>query len=209
MADPRTEQEAESGLLTVRMGGEPFRLPVLSIALSEDWQTALARTLADLEIGTDSEDGAEVIAELFQQGQHARLAALGSYDHFGHLSKPPEDAHPERCEDCVLGGAENIRRHMTQRELGEAVEVILDAEFPFDTTGRRSVEEAFGLPLRVLGLAAQEMAESISARAKSASGRLPIGASTSPASAESGPKSNSRSAGPTASGGSRRKAKRG
>jgi len=191
---PRTEAEAEAGLLTVVMGGRPYRLPVLPIGESEDWQTTLATTLAGLQVPDDDDledGGAAFIDVLLKDGARGRRRALLAYD-----------------RDDVLGGEENVKRRMTQRELADALGVVLDAEFPF-VEERRSVVEAFGMPLRVLALASAAAAAEASPSARSASGLSLLGESTTPASDASGPTNNSPSGGSTASAGSRRSRKRG
>lgn len=193
LPEARTEAEAESGYLTVIMGGRPYRLRVLTIEQSEDWQTTLSTTLAGLQVPDDDDvqdGGASFIDALLKDGARGRRKALLAYD-----------------RDGVLGGEDYVVKRMTQRELATALEVILDAEFPF-VEERRSVVEAFGMPLRVLALASAAAAAAVSPSERSASGLSPSGASTTAASGASGPKSSSPSAGPTASGGRARSRKR-
>lgn len=182
----RTEAEADAALLTIVMGGRDYRLRVLPIDQSEDWQTTLASTLAGLQVPDDDDDlagegGAAFIDTLLKDGARGRRRALLAYD-----------------VDDVLGGEDYVKRRMTQRELATALEVVLDAEFPFDEE-RRSVVEAFGMPLRVLALASASAAAGMSPSVASPNGLSETGASATTASGASGPPSNSSSAGPTAS----------
>lgn len=188
----RTEDDGESGFLTIRMGGRDYRLRVLPIDASEEWQTTLATTLAGLQVPDDGDvedGGATFIDVLLKDGARGRRKALLAYD-----------------VDDVLGGEEYVKKRMTQRELVAALEVVLDAEFPF-AEERRSVVEAFGMPLRVLALASASAAVDTSQSARSLSGLSPTGDSPTPTSVASGAKSSSSSAGPTGRSGKRRSRK--
>lgn len=188
----RTENDAEAGIVQVRMGGEWFSLPVLTIEQSEEWQAGVGAEIASLDDGLDPEqEAAESITTVLRQGSLAMRRIVVAYD---------------RTE--VLGGEGSIRQHMTQRELWEATERILDAEFPFDTTAKRSVAEMFGLPLRALEIVTQAVTEEASRRAKYPNGVSPIGASPTPSSDANGRENNSQSAGPTDSGASRKRRRR-
>ena len=187
MAEPRTEAEAEAGDLTITLGGRSYRLPALTIRQGKEWRASLAGALSGMEadIPEDAPDGGEgALRSILSQGPAAKVAALAAYDIGG-----------------VLGGLDAIEARMTQRELGAAIEVVMEAEYPFEPDERRSVVEAFGLPLRVLGLASRAVTEGMSRPASSPSGPSRIGASNGPASSAPGPLSSSSSDGPTASGG--------
>lgn len=181
----RTEDEAESGFLTVVMGGRDYRLRVLTIGESEEWQTFLSTVLAGLQVpeSDDLEDGgAAFIDVLLKDGARGRRRVLLAYD-----------------LDDVLGGEDYVKKRMTQRELATALEVVLDAEYPF-VEERRSVVEAFGMPLRILALASASAAVDTSRQERSLSGLSPSGDSPTPTSDDAGHKSSSPSGGPTASG---------
>lgn len=187
MVEPRSEEAAEAGLLVITMGGRRYRLPALTLEQGEAWQARVAAGVAAMRVDlpAGAPDGGEsALRDLLSQGSVERRRALAAYDVTG-----------------VLGGEEAIRRQMTARELHDAVETILDAEYPFDPDGRHSVAEAFGLPLRVLGAASQAAMDVLSRPASSLSGLWPTGASAGPTSVDAGPASSSSSDGPTVSGG--------
>lgn len=190
--DPRTEEEAEAGTLTVFMGGKPYTLPVLTIAESEDWQAALVQQLQTIDI-PEGGDGITQMQAIIGGGTKAKMAVLLAYDHSG-----------------VLGGADNVRKHMTQQELRRAVDTLIEVEFPFETDAARSVAEAFGLPMRAMGAYLRQAVDvRASLSGNSASGPSPIGVSPTTVSVANGRRNNSRSAGPTASTGSVGKPKSG
>ena len=189
MTGYRTEDEAEAGLIRVSMGGERLTLPVLTIAQSEEWQAAVGAELSTLDDGLGVGDG--TLGTVLQRGSQAMVTVVLAYDVGG-----------------VLGGEEGIRSRMTQRELWQATETMLDAEFPFDEAARRSVAEMFGLPLKALEIVSKTVMDEASRQAKYPSGPSLIGASTTPASDESGPVNNSSSDGRTANGVSRKRTKR-
>jgi hypothetical protein len=175
----RTEDDGESGVLRIEMGGRAYRLPVLTIAQSEEWQENLAHIMAGVPVDMDDDQTGEVaLRAVLTEGPKAMFKALATYD-----------------VNEVLGGEANIKSKMTQRELKDAVDLITEAEFPFDEGGR-SVAEAFGLSLRVLGAATRMATSAGPRRVRSASGLSPTGVSPMPTSDSGGRPSNSSSAGP-------------
>lgn len=189
MTEHRTEDEAEAGLIRVSMGGERFTLPVLTIEKSEEWQAEVGAELSALDDGLGSGDG--TLGSVLQRGGQAMRTVVLAYDVGG-----------------VLGGDDGIRKRMTQRELWQATESMIDAEFPFDEAARRSVAEMFGLPLKALEIVSKTVMEEASRQAKYPSGPSPIGESTTPASDESGPVNNSSSDGRTDNVAPRKRTKR-
>ena len=197
MVEPRTEEAAEAASVTIIMGGRPYRLPTLRIAQSEEWERRVAHGMAAMRDGDpDVAEGEQALREILSQGSLERRNALVAYDHLGHADEG------ESCGRCVLGGHEAIRQTMSKRELAAALEVITEAEFPFDPEEQRSVVAAFGLPLRVLGAVLRATTEGWSPPANSPNGHSPTGASPTPPSDASGPESSSSSDGPMASAGS-------
>lgn len=187
----RTEDAAEAGTLKVVMGGQPYRLPCLTIEQSEEWQEAVGDVLSNLDLGLD-DDSRRTMKQVIKTGGQAELSAVAAYDITG-----------------VLGGSDNMRKRMTARELHAAMEVIADAEYPFDEEAKRSVVEMFGLPLRAMGLVSRAVTDDASRRVKFLSSLSPDGASATPTSDENGRASNSSSGGRTARSGSRKKARTG
>jgi len=170
------------------MGGEQFTLPVLTIEQSEAWQAEVGEELSSLDDGLGVGDG--TIGSVLRRGGEAMQVVVAAYDISG-----------------VLGGKDAIRKHMTQRELWMATEAMLDAEFPFDETAKRSVGAMFGLPLKALEVVSQAVMDEASRQAKYPSGLLPIGDSPTPVSAGNGRTNNSSSGGRTGRSGSRGKRK--
>lgn len=182
MTQDRTEEAALSGLLEIRMGGQPYTLPVLTMAQSEAWQRTLAQRLASIDVLPDLDDGGELMAQLFAAGGQAKLDVVAAYDLTG-----------------VLGGREAIRERITQMELAAALEVMVEAELPFGVVAAPSVVAAFGEPMR-LAVATLVAIRSLSER--SPSGPSLTGGLTGPPSGTDGPTSSSSSIGPTGSDGS-------
>lgn len=195
MVEPRTEEAAEAASITIVMGGRPYRLPVLRIEQSEAWERAVAKGVSAMRTDLEDEDGEAAVHDLLSQGSIERRHSVVAYDHLSHA----DTYEREGCARCVLGGHDGIRKAMSKRELGNAVEVVADAEFPFDAEERRSVVAAFGLPLRVLGAVLRAATEGWSPQESSPNGRSPTGASATPPSDEIGPESSSSSDGPMAS----------
>jgi hypothetical protein len=130
-----------------------------------------------------------------------------AYDHASHSDR--KGAIPKTCPKCALGGEKNAKAKFDQRELFVATETILEAEFPFDEAGRRSVVKVFGLPLRALGIVVEAAEAEVSRSAKSLSSPLPIGASVTQTSGSNGRASNLSSDGDMVKSVSKKRSKRG
>ena len=175
----RTEDDGEAGVLHVMMGGRRYSLPVLTIGKSEEWQADLAVTMAGVPVDMDEDaDGALALKRILTEGNKSMFAALAAYD-----------------IDGALGGEANMRKRMTQRELKAAIDLIMEAEFPFEQGGR-SVAEAFGLPLQVLGAATRMATGAASQRGPSRPSPFTNGTSRMPTSDDDGLPSSSSSDGP-------------
>lgn len=186
MAERTEGAGAAASILTVTMGGEPYRLRALTIEKAEAWQVLMARLAAGMSVDPGAEP-ADIFAGLMAAGTNVGIEALRAYDDAG---------------DAVLGGAERIRKLMLPSELRSAMEVVVSAAVPFDEDASRSVALAFGGPSRVLATTLMTtMAQVIlGSRAQAPSTPTPsdAGASDGTASDGSGPPSSSSSDGSTA-----------
>lgn len=183
MTQERSEADGLAGRLTLTMGGRAFDVPVLTIEQSEAWQRTLAHRLASIDVLPATDDGEELMAQLFAAGGQAKLDVVAAYDLTG-----------------VLGGRDAIRAAMSQKELASALEAMVEAELPFGVVAAPSVVAAFGEPMRI---AAATLTAIRSLSERSPNGASPTGDSPGTAtSARTGRRNSSGSTGTTASVGS-------
>jgi hypothetical protein len=176
----RTEEDALSGLLRIRVGGQPVELPVLTIEQSEAWLTRVAQLSAGVEVPDDGEPE-EQLRILLTAPLETKLDAVLAFDVTGRL-----------------GDREHLLRRMTPIELDVAFDAIA---LSMDPSGEvsRLVAAAVGTPTRLLAVGLQAM-RGVSRPASSPSSPSPNGDSTHALSVLASPESNSSSSGTTDNG---------
>lgn len=178
----RTEEAGLAGLLDITMGGRVYTLPALTIEQSDQWLDRLGAAMADAEV-LDGDSGADTLRTLLRHAAETALELVVAYDTTG-----------------VLGGADEIRRRATKRELSEALEMMVKVEDPFGEGGQRLVAAAFGYPARLAAERLELVTEPMLRLVRSLSTPSEPGDSTTPGTSDpDGPESSSSSTGPTPS----------
>ena len=170
----RPDEEVAGGYISVTMGGQAKRLPVLPIVRNRDWKRQFDEMIAELGMNAESDDFDEIVRAL-SDSIEKMLDLLIAYD-----------------ETAALGGREWMEQHASDGEVYEAFKRVKDAAYPF----------GFDLMARVLGEVRMNMAR-LAAGSKSMSfsppntgGRRRRSSTASPTS-NSTPLSMPRSSGPT------------
>lgn len=125
----RTEESALARRLSISVGGEPLELRTLNLDESEDWLAKVGGSIAGFDLPT-GQDAAETFDLLARTPTRTMLELVRAYD-----------------VDGKLGEESELRKRLSQRELYEALKVMVVAEAPF-ASDVRSVVAAFGPDLR-------------------------------------------------------------
>ena len=147
MTDPtplRPDEEVAGGYISVTLGAQAKRLPVLPIVRNREWKRQFDAMVAELGMNTESDDFEEVVRAL-SDSIEKMLDLLIAYDETG-----------------ALGGKEWIERHASDGEVYETFKKVKDAAYPF----------GFDLMARVLGEVRLNMAR-LAAGSKSTSSLPP------------------------------------
>lgn len=140
----RPDEEVAGGYISVTMGGQAKRLPVLPIVRNREWKRQFDEMVAELGMNAESDDFEEIVRAL-SDSIDKMLDLLLAYD-----------------ETSALGGREWLDSHATDREVYEAFKKVKDAAYPF----------GFDLMARVLGEVRMNMAR-LAAGSKSTSSSPP------------------------------------
>ena len=140
----RPDEEVAGGYISVTLGGQAKRLPVLPIVRNREWKQQFDAMVAELGMNTESDDFEEVVRAL-SNSIEKMLDLLLAYDETG-----------------ALGGREWIERHASDGEVYETFKKVKDAAYPF----------GFDLMARVLGEVRLNMAR-LAAGSKSTSSSPP------------------------------------
>lgn len=180
----RSEEDADLGVLHLRMDGKPVDVPTLPGEQSDEWLELLSKESESLDVPDDGNVSA--LGGFLTGPSDAARRLIAAYDITG-----------------VLGGEGAIRKRMRKQELKAALDLMVSAEAPFGEGGAHSVAAAFGAPSRFLAagldLAFQSIAESLRVppRVLSANGASAGTASATATSGGRGAASSSSSAGRT------------
>jgi hypothetical protein len=178
----RDEEAGESGLLEIRVGGRPVRLPILPWRKASEWRQAVARSLAAYT-PTASDDPAETMDRMVAAPIEKMLEHLLTFD-----------------RDGVLGDRDDLEQRIFPGEIKEAFERCCDVADPFGDLSRLA-DRAYGGPLRAMlavmsGAITDTMLTELR-QAASQSSPSANGASRTTASARNGQRSSSGSGGST------------
>ncbi len=134
---PRDEETALSGLLSIRMGGQVKEVPTLKIAKSRKWKTEAAGVVEKVlaRIPDDAQGAQDALAPMVNLPTDVALDLVLAYD-----------------VTNALGTRKWVEDNADDREVLEALQQMLTATFPFGSV-LRSVVGASGDELREMAMA--------------------------------------------------------
>ena len=177
MSDPtplRPDEQVAGGFLYVTLGGQDYRLAVLSIRANREWTALLARDIRTKLGAVGPLVSADQVAEELAKSAETMMDLLIAYDAAG---------------DKVLPDREWIDTHATDTECYTAMKRVTAAAYPFAPDLLRIVPEFIPLLMQSIqnGVAVGTVAIAASSRstkrsAPSTAGRRATSKSSSPTS---------------------------
>lgn len=129
----RSDEQIASATITVAMGGQVRRLPVLAIDPNEQWTEAFTAAISKQLAGVAGIETLADVSAALGRSTDVLIDLLVAYDQSG-----------------VLGGREWMRAHATPGEVYEAFKQVTAAAFPFGVDLAKWAPEIRSLLLRAL-----------------------------------------------------------
>lgn len=129
----RSDEQIASATITVAMGGQVRRLPVLAIDPNERWTEQFTEAIGSQLGGVSGIETLADVSAALGRSTDVLIGLLVAYDASG-----------------VLGGREWMRAHATPGEVYEAFKQVTAAAFPFGVDLAKWAPEIRSLLLRAL-----------------------------------------------------------